>query len=316
MSKQRRVRKDRVFLLIIAAIVLVCLIGVAIFFLMDEPEKPVDPVKPDVPGDVTKKTVSTELLDYEVYEDKEGELGFDFVLAKIRFKAEESAEFDLKDLETSQKVNLSDTEKYTKKLTEKKYSLEDKSVSKKINTINKEADAWVFVPVTKKEGSIVLYNKQDGYGMSIDLTKNIKELSSLKKESDGNVVDDKGRYDIRISDSFVSTMMMKNGEDYAFPSDSTVYTFKLKINEAEEGIRILDAEFVQTSTGNTYKALDSSYESRKLDNIIGRNLAEVDDSMALFFEVYEEGGSHDYTGTLRLSFSGSEGWKEFSTELR
>ena len=93
-------------------------------------------------------------------------------------------------------------------------------------------------------------------------------------------------------------------------------TFKLKINEAEEGIRILDAEFVQTSTGNTYKALDSSYESRKLDNIIGRNLAEVDDSMALFFEVYEEGGSHDYTGTLRLSFSGSEGWKEFSTELR
>ncbi len=315
--EKRKIRVERVILLVVIALLLIALIGFGIYLIL--PKKPVDPDKPDDPDKpvdpVTKDVITTELVSYEFYEDADKELGFDFVIAELAFSGKESVEFDLKDLETSQKIKLNSYEKYVKKLTEKKYSLESRDVVTSVKSKDNTITVRLFVPVENGEKKkIILYNRQTDQGMSIDLTQNKADLKTLKKETDGNVIDDQGKYDLKVSDSFVSTMMLKRGQEYSIPSDCSIYTFKLKVNSASEGVVIEDAVFVQTSTGEAYEALGSMYESQKLDNIIGRNLADVDESMALFFEV--EDNNRDYKGVLRLKFSSDAEWKEFSTELR
>ena len=69
-------------------------------------------------------------------------------------------------------------------------------------------------------------------------------------------------------------------------------------------------------SGYEYEALDESYKSYKIDNIIGKTLKSGDE-YALFFELYRNGNEEiNYDGVLRIKFSDSDKWVEIPTTLR
>ena len=320
MAKKRKVRYDRVAILGIAIIAVLALIGFFVSLLFRGSEKPADPVKPDEP--VTEKTaLKMEPISYSVYEDEEGQLGFKFLIATIRFEDENGLNVSLADLKTSEGISLSDYQKYVKKLNEKSYDLKVKGVSYEISSSANDAAVTLFIPFTGNFDQITLTDTKSGVMVRFNTKENISQLKELKavevdpKEDGTDIKDKTGEYDIHVSSSYVSTMMMKDGSDTSFPSSSNIYTFKLKVNSANKGVSITDAQFVSAASGNVYPALDSSYESVKDDNILQRDLSEVSSSAALFFEV-ENTGNVDYSGTLRLKFSDSSEWVEISTELR
>ncbi len=320
MAKTRKVRYERVAILGIAILVVIALIGFFISLLFRNGDKPVDPVKPDEPVN-EKSALTMTPIEYSVYEDEEGKLGFNFLITTIRFEDEKTLDLTLNDLKTSEGIVLSDYEKYVKKLNENSYDLKVKGVAYTIENTSKDTIATLFVPFTKNFDQITLTDTKSGVMIRFNTKENVSQLKELKaievdpKEDGTDIRDKTGEYDIHVSGSFISTMMMKDGSDYSFPSSSNIYTFKLKVNSANKGVSITDAQFVSSAKGTVYSALDSSYESMKEDNILGKDLSEVNSSAALFFEV-ENSGNVDYSGTLRLKFSDSSEWVEISTELR
>ena len=70
----------------------------------------------------------------------------------------------------------------------------------------------LFIPYTTKSSSIRVSNLLDAKWLEFDLTKNNNNITSLKFNTDQEIV--VGNTDIRVSKSYISNMMMHNGEEY------------------------------------------------------------------------------------------------------
>ena len=101
MAKKRKVRADRVIILILAAVLftgllcfeIITLINTIINHKTDNTHQTIEYTDP-TPVDTTQG-IKVELMDYANYIDDTDKLGFNFIVATFKFSSESSVSFDL-----------------------------------------------------------------------------------------------------------------------------------------------------------------------------------------------------------------------------
>lgn len=316
MSRRRKVHPLRLVLIILIVIVL-CFIG---FFALKLylNNKPVEEDKTNNTEIESSSNEETKISieDYEVYIDDDEELGFNFVVAKLKFvTTKDSLYYDLDNLTNSERNSkISDVDYYVEKLESLHYDLTSIDLSKEIKSDANSVTANILIPFVNKSGVLNVYN---GEKLSFDLTKNNKKASDLKPyNSPEQTVIKTNDYEVMITENpYLSTMMTHNGEDYD-SSGVSVYTFKIVVNNVKDGVCIEDAEFIKEGSAEAIKALNDEYQSLKVDNIINMPLKKGGTG-ALFFELYKNyDATINYNGVLRIKFSDSKDIVEIPTTIK
>lgn len=302
MAKKRKIRYDRLLIVILGGILLCaalifCVKGLVSLFSKDNTNKDNNT---NIPTNVDNKKTSLELVNYEIYEDTNSDLGFNFVVAEIKFSNDEGINYDLASLSTNEGIVLSNIYDYQKNFNGK-YNFSLLGTTNSVASGDKEYTCKLFVPYTSTTTVLTLTDSNTNATLSIDLSKEKADINSIKVDDNSTVIVT-GDYDISVSNSYISEKMTHNGESYSTAMLST-YTFELKVNAISSGIKITNATFTQTSTGTSENCLDESYASLKIGNILNKEL-NVGDTYALFFEMPDNPDEeHDYKGTITLNFS-------------
>lgn len=319
-KKKKSVRIDRIIILILI-IILVVLVGAIAFkgitsLISNNSNNEVINEKEEKEDIKHSDNVTISINDYTVYVDSEEELGFNFIVASLTFKGESAPlVYDLYSMRTKQKIYLSQVDAYKTKLSSLGYDLDSQNIITEIRSDDTNTfTGKVFIPYDNLNNELTVYN---GEALKFDLTKNNADAKTLKKSYDGpsQSIIENDDYLIYVSETYISDMMMHNGEDYD-AGGVKIYTFKIHVDSIRgENIKIEDAEFVRNGEETIYTALDEEYYSRKIDNIIGKTLTNNMDA-ALFFEAGNISSKINYEGILRIKFSNNPNWIEIPTTIK
>ena len=317
MAKRKKLRIDRLIIFILACLITLCILTFGMYQLFklifdrDKGGNTNEPISDPVPVS-TNEDIRINLNDYEVYLDDTQNLGFHFVLADMTFQSDKAVSFDLKNLQTSEKIHLNDISKYLNALNEKGYRIDKLNYVTSVVSDQKEYTCKVFIPFTTDSYSLRLLNALDASMIEFDLNHNTHEVTSLKFETDQKI--EVGDASVKVSSSSISTMMLHNGEDYQVPSTMNVYTFRIYVEESASNLKIVEANFIRESNGDVIPCMDESYESEKIGNCLKKELVAGDNG-ALFFETAIIGNNPDFNGFLMLKFSNSDDWIKIPTIL-
>ncbi len=267
----------------------------------------VDPTPVD-----TAQGIKVSLVDYQVYTGDSENIGFNFVIAELRFESEGPVSFDLGNLQTSEKIYLNNVSKYLNTLEEKSYKVSKLGIVNTVVSDKNDYTCKVFVPYKTDSYSLRLLNSVDASMIEFDLGKNINDVSILKFETPQQI--EVGNTNVSVSSSFVSTMMLHNDMEYQVPATMNVYTFRINVNSVEGDVMITDARFVRASSDEVVSCMDETYESVSITNCLGKKL-QVGDNGALFFETFAGKDGPDYEGFLMLMFSNGNDWVKIPTVL-
>ena len=317
MAKKRKLRIDRIIILVLSSILILGVLGFGIYkgFSLfsswyaarqnDKPQQQPVPVE-------TTEGVKVELVDYQVYTGDSENIGFNFIVAELKFEGKEPVSFDLGKLQTSEKIYLNNVSKYLNTLEEKSYKISKLNI---VNSVVSDKNIYtckVFIPYTTDSYSLRLLNSVDASMIEFDLSKNNNDISTLKFETEQQI--EIGNTNITVSSCSVSTMMLHNGMEYQVPATMNVYTFNINVNKIEGDVMITDAKFVRGSTEEVITCMDETYESVKVGNCIKKKL-QLGENGALFFETIANADGPDYSGSLMLMFSNGNDWVKIPTVL-
>ena len=315
MSKKRKVRIDRIIILALVGILVTVLLGFGVYKLIDyviethsEAKKP-DPIDNQGPVE-TNDDVKISLVDYEVYLSEEDKYDFNFIIAELNFKGKDPVSFDLGNLQTSEKIYLNNVSKYVNALEEKGYKVSSLGIVGNVVSDKNDYTCKVFIPYTTDSSSLRILNSKDASMIQFDLEKNQKDISTLKFNTEQQI--EVGNTNVTVSSSYISTMMVHNGERYT--SNIPVYTFKIRVNKVEGNVMITDAKFVRNSNDEIISCMPEDYESVQDKNCLGKKLVEGENG-ALFFEALSIEDNPDLSGSLMLMFSNSNDWVKIPTVL-
>ncbi len=301
MNKKRKVRYDRLVLLILIALGLIFILVLGIIKLLKSSDTNIN-TNTDIPTNETIVTddVSIELLSYKTYLDIDDTLGFNFVVGELKFSAKDAISYDLNNLVTNQNIKLSDIVNYKKSIEVKDFNYTSLGTTVDVVSDQNEYTCKVFIPYTGSD-NITLTDTISGSSFLIDVSKNQDNIDSIKNKNTSNEINTSD-YNLTVSSSYISDMMKRNGESYN-SSMLCIYTFNIKVVSISDGIKITGATYSKNSDSETYEALDDTYDSIKISNILNKSL-NVGDEYALFFEVYSNPDeTQDFSGKLTLSFS-------------
>ena len=314
MSTKRKVRYDRIIILTLAVLLTAAVLGFGVYKLLDHFLNQETEQKEVIPAAnvTTSGNIKVSLLDYSVYTGDRENLGFNFIVASLKFDSDEPISFDLADLQTSEKIHLDAVGKYINELEEKNYRLNKLDISNVIVSNENTHTANIFIPYTTQSSTLRILNSNDASMIEFDLSKNTSDISTLKFDTQQQI--EVGDTNVTVSSCFVSTMMLHNDQEYQIPSTLSIYTFVISVNKAEGNVMITDARFVAENDSEVISCLDETYESVKVANVLGKKLVEGENG-ALFFETRTPSGGPDYTGYLMLMFSNSNDWVKIPTIL-
>lgn len=318
MAKKRKVRADRIIILILSAILLVGLLGFGIYKLIgivlnNNTNKPGDEIVNPKPIE-TADDVKVELADpdsYQVYFSDNSDIDFNFIIAELKFTSSGPVSFDLGNLRTSEKIYLNDVSKYLNTLNEKGYKISKLGVVNTVVSQDKEYVCKIFIPFKTNSYSLRILNSQDASMIEFDLDKHISDISSLKFDTQQQI--EVGNTNVTVSSCYVSEMMMHNGVPYN-ASAMTVFTFKIYVNKVEGNVMITDAQFVRNNSDEVIPCRPAEYEAVEASNCLGKKLV-LGDNGALFFETSAKEDNPDFSGYLMLMFSNSQDWVKIPTIL-
>ena len=300
MAKRRKLKFDRLLLIILLAVLIVVglVFGIkGLIGLLNKEDKPDNNGGPVIP---VSKTIEISLGNYEVYEDKDDKLGFNFVVAELDFKDEKAIAYDLSNLITEEKIKLNDIYSYQKKMNINSYDYNLLNTTVDIISNENELKAKVFIPYTKAKDLLTITDSISGKSIPIDLKVNKADINSIKYESSSSEIKTQS-YDLKVSNAYQASLMTHNGEEYDC-SVLTIYAFDLTVNSIKEGTRVVSAEFVQDGTNEKYEAYDSSYSGKKA-NIIDKEL-KVGNTYSLYFEVFSNIDEKPrYEGKITIKFN-------------
>lgn len=322
-SRKRKTSLGRVLLTVILTALFVVLAIVGIKYLMlnfldkgsiekNENEETEEVV-------VSDGEVNIDIVDYAVYKDEAGDLGFSFVVADLKFTTNsKTIYYDLNNLVTSDgKIQVGQTDYYYSTLDKYDYDVSHINLTKyNVKSDSNSTLATVLIPYSNVNGELKVY--YDTKVLKFDLTRHDSAESLIKNRQtlDNVISDTKTDKSIVVSQSYSSDHMLKDGIDYDEASTVTVYTYQLLINEIGNNVKVENAVFIKDGSSYEYNALDASYSSIIVDNIIGKTL-KAGDTYALFFRVYQNGDtSNNYNGVLRIKFSDSTDWVEIPTSIK
>lgn len=295
MARRRKIRPDRILILVLLLVLIVLLVIIGVKTLFSGKTK-----KEETNNEViTNNEIPFELVDYEVY-TKDDNLGFGFVTADIKFVSDKEINFDLANLITDEGIKLSETYNYENKLKTSNYDFDSLKTFSGIVNGDKEAVVKVFIPFVNKTDSLNIIDNSSNYSLLINLTKNTKTIETIKKEAKEDEIVSKD-YTFTCQKPYIEDMMKHNGEPYD-SSMLSIYVFRLTCDSIENGVKVVSASF-KDKNGEVTDAYDSSYSSSKIDNIIGKSL-KAGDTYGLFFELYSnEEEKIAYEGSINLKFS-------------
>ena len=316
MAKKRKIKVGALLILIVTSLLVFVLLvsgfySLINYFLTKNTNNNIPSVVDPTPIK-TNETVKVTLNDYQIFEDDNNALGFNFIIANMTFTDDDSISFDLGNLQTSEKIYLNNVSKYLNVINEKSYKLDKYNIVNSVVSNDNSYTCNIFVPYTTDSYYLRLLNTLDASKIEFDLTKNLNNITGLKFETKQDI--DVNNSNITISSSSISTMMLHNNEEYQIPSTMNVYTFRIFVNEVQEGVRITDAKFVRDNYDEVIDCMSEDYESIKCENIINKDLTAGENG-ALFFEDCNKSSEVDYAGSLMLKFSNSEDWIKVSTIL-
>lgn len=302
-KKRRKVNYARLLLLVLIAIALIAIIVLGIRYILkdDTGDNDADPL----PSVITNADTKIEVSDYSVYEDKNSDLGFNFVVATLKFTNDNGINYDLSNLKTNEGIELDNVLDYTKALSYKNYNLSSFNIADSIVSSENEISAVVFIPYKEISNSIILTDSISNSSLYIDITSHKGDIDEIKRvDQSANIVTND--YNISVANNYIASNMYHNGERFDASMLNT-YVFEMTINSIGDGIKITGATFTQSSTGEVYDALDSSYYTSKsgknIENILDADL-NVGSTYALMFMVYGyEYDTPDYAGTIKIDFS-------------
>ncbi|MBQ9425354.1 MAG: hypothetical protein IJU42_05365 [Erysipelotrichaceae bacterium] len=314
--RKRRVRADRVIILLLLTALVMGLLAFGIYegisyFSNREKKDPVNNNTDPKPVE-TSEGIKVSLVDYQVYTGDSENLGFDFIVAELNFKGDGPISFDLGNLQTSEKIYLNNISKYLNTLQEKSYKVSKLDIKTMIISDQNDYTCKVFIPYTTDSYSLRLLNSVDASMIEFNLDRHINDISTLKFETEQQI--EIGNTNVTVSSCSVSTMMLHNGMEYQVPATMNVYTFSINVNNVEGDVMITDAKFVRAADEEVITCMDETYESVKQVNCLGKRLV-VGENGALFFETIASSGSPDYSGFLMLMFSNSNDWVKIPTVL-
>ena len=314
MAKKNKVRIDRLLVVILTVLLILGILFLGIYYLVDKlsnnnknsNNNKIDPIV------MTTDGVKVSLNNYEIYEDDTGDLGFNFIIAELNFEANEPISFELKNLQTSEKINLSDIG-----ATLNKFELAGYDISKLgINTVGVKSEenkttAKILVPYNTDSYSIAIYNSLDASKIEFDLTKDAIPATTLKL-SNNNTEIEVGSTKVSVTNAYISDFMVHNDEPYEIASSQRVYTFEITVTEAQEDVSITDATFIEKGTSDEIKCMSKEYRAIDMENILGKDLT-VGTKAGLFFVVVSDQDTVN-GGTLLIKFSNSDKLVEIFTD--
>jgi hypothetical protein len=315
MARNNKVRIDRIIIIFLSIIIIVGVLGFGVSKLIDvlfnNDNNPIN--NPDIvdPSPIkTNETTKVSLVDYQIYEDDTDSLGFNFIIATLKFEDENNISFDLGNLQTSEKIYLNNVSKYINTLHENAYNIESLNIVNTVVSDSKNYTCNVFIPFTTDSYSLRLLNSLDASMIEFDLTKNLNNVTAIKFETEKDIII--GDTNVRVSKSYISNMMMHNGVEFD-ASGMNYYTFNIYVEEVEDNVKIIDAQFIPNNSNEQLKALNTQYRSAKVDNCLDKVLT-VGENGALFFEGSSK-NEDSLKGYLMLMFSNSDEWVKISTVL-
>ena len=317
MARRRKVRADRVIILILLALLVTGLLAFGVYkgvsYLMNrETDKPEEQNNVDPLPVETSSNVKVSLVDYQVYTGDSENIGFDFIVAELLFEGDAPISFDLGNFQTSEKIYLNNVSKYLNTLNEKSYKVSKLGIVNSVVSDQSSYTCKIFIPYTTDSYSLRLLNSADASMIEFDLDDHINDVSTLKFETEQEI--EVGNTNVIVSSCSVSTLMLHNGMEYQVPATMNVYTFNINVNAVEGNVMITDAKFVRASTEEVITCMDETYESVKVGNCLGKKLT-VGENGALFFETFAGSSSPDYDGFLMLMFNTGKDWVKIPTVL-
>ena len=320
---QRKVKWDRVLVLLLSASLVVLLLIVGIrslgsLFFKDETEKPShkDPDNSEVVEEDVE-SFKIDLVDYEVYKTDE-DIDFNFVLARFRLRDPKEIKYNLGSLYTDEKtVKLNEYSPYVDELEKHEYYLGTKNVTFDLTSPEKSEMFTIFIPYKNKaKETLSVYDAITKEEFKFDLTKNLADINKLEYHTGEDAPIETEDYLIKVNDAYIGSLFYSGSEEYTYPSTVQIYVFVLDIQSlTNEGLILEDAIFVSDSGEETH-ALGAEITSSKINNLMNRKV-NAGERGGLFFEMYNPNNSGvSYSGTLKLKFSSSDNWLSVKTELK
>ena len=310
--KKRKVRVDRIIILILTLILVLGILGFGVYklfglFFNDYKKENNTPTVV-----VTTDGVDVSLIDYRVYKDDTNDLGFNFIIAELGFKANEPISFEFKNLQTSEKIYLDDVSKYINKLDMEGYNVTKLELSNSgVSSSDNQTTAKVLIPFNTDADNLSVYNALNASKLEFDLTKNNYLVTSLKL-SDSNTEIEVGTTKVSITNAYISDFMLHNSEPIELGSYTKIYSFEITVFEAEEGSKITDALFILKGSEDEIKCWGHEYQSIDMENLIDKEL-KAGTKGGLFFEV-NSNENVVAEGTLLIKFSNEDKWIEVTNE--
>ena len=224
MMANRKIKYDRLFLVIfVIALFVVALVfaSIAFYNFLNKDEKQNDTI--DL---ADNKNAIIEVLDYQVYDGENAGLNFNFVVANMKFKNDNGINYDLKNLLTNENIRLNDIYMYQKEVN---INYDFSMLDTTINIVSSENEyiCNIFIPFTLKDSLITINDEISGNVLKIDTSKNKEDINLIKRSSnDNDVVIDSNNYNLSVSKSYISDMMLHNGETFN-ASALNFYTFNI-----------------------------------------------------------------------------------------
>lgn len=318
MSRRRKVRADRVIILFLSIAIIILALGFGVYKLFDLLLSGKGNSRNNKPGIVdpllvnTSEGIKVTAGNYDVYIDDTDSLGFNFIIAELTFKADGPVSFDLGKLQTSEKIYLNNVSKYINELEERSYRVTKLGIVNTVVSDKNEYTCKIFIPYKTDSSSLRLLNSEDQSMIEFDLFRNNNYITSLKFDSDKEII--VGDSSIRVSKSYISTMMTHNGEEFD-ASGLNYYTFDIYVEKLENNnLKITDAIFIRDYDNSQRSCLDNDYESIKTKNCLNKTLV-LGDNGALFFEFGGNDSNGNLDGTLMIKLSNSDEWIKIPTSL-
>lgn len=315
MARKSKVRVDRIIILVLAGILVLMALGLGVYKLFglffDDDNKKNNQID-NTPVVETVSGVTITKGDYTVYTDDDDKIGFNFIIAELTFSADEPVSFEFKNLQTSEKINLSDINKQIKALELEGYDLKKLNINTTgIASEEKSVKANVLIPFTTNDDSLSVYNSINASKIEFDLTENNVSAKSLKLADDDAEVE-VGSNKLSISKSYISSSMVHNGERYPIASTVKVYTFEVTVLDIQESAYIEDAIYIEDGTSNEIHCYSSEYSAVDCDNIVDKKLSSGLTG-GLFFDVISS-DNNMHPGTLLVKFSNDTKWVEIKND--
>lgn len=252
------------------------------------------------------ENVSISLNSYDVYFDDNDRLGFNFIIANLKFtSADGPLYYDLAKLTTGEKIRLNACEYYLNKIQAcnfdiNKFNLLENEFSSDAGYI----DGNVFIPFEKDYNVLSIYN---GEKIDFDLTQHKHSVMELFFEVETEDIKT-DKYNITVSNSYTENTFVTSdtGEDAPYP---LALVFELVINElATSNVHVEEAKFIPNgaAAGFSIGNIDDHVDSYKIKNIVNKNL-KVGDKYGLFFQISEQ---TNIEGKILIKFSDSDKWVE------